>query len=238
MSSCLPTTTITACKKVYASSITHSIRSTNSTSPLPSSKKQQQHQQQPTVKQTHKQQLSRDVTTLYELFSNVTTTASHNSTHSNNYYENSNIVCLCCEKEITKRRNMSITTMDSQEEDRKRKIEDITSNITSALYYGSHQVRKYMKKVMTRDNWNHILKQGFPCPHKEVICWLEKTNSHYFCTLCDTKEQHATLRLTLTPSSCRAQDNEIYGEYHYLQTLALNDKQKKCSRKEGEKLQL
>lgn len=236
MSTCLPTTNNnnTTNKKVYAASITDSIKSNNSTSPLP--KKQHVKNNDQVTQQQH-QKVSRDVATLYELFSSVSTLPSYNQ-YSNPLFDtpSQHVVCFCCEREIIKKqhsRNISISTLDFQqqieeeEELRKRKIEEITSNITSALYYGSFQVRKYMKKVMRRDNWEHILKHGFPCPHQQ-----QQEKQHYFCTLCDQHHQHTTLRLTLTPSSCRAQDNEIYGEYQYLQTLHNN---KKKFRKQGKK---
>lgn len=203
--------------KVYATSITESIKSTNSTCPLP--------QPPPCAKPTN--QLSRDVAALYELFSTVPTTK---------HYNDQGVLCYCCDREIVKRRNVSLTTIDS-EDDRKRKLGDMTSvnKITSALYYGSKQVRKYMKKVMTRECWSDILKEGFPCPHK--ASWSKSSSSkrsscssdqvHNFCTLCDTDHTQHTLRLTLTPSSCRAQDKEIYGEYHDLQTKNKKVKKRK-----------
>lgn len=133
--------------KVYAASITESIKSTNSTCPLPKSNY---------VKPL--KQLSRDVTALYELFSTVPTTK---------HYNDQGVVCYCCDREIMKRRNDSFSTIDS-DEDRKRKLEDLASNnkITSALYYGSKQVRKYIKKVMTGECWSEIIQEGLPCSHK------------------------------------------------------------------------
>lgn len=208
--------------KVYAASITESIKSTNSTCPLPQSS---------CAKPTN--QLSRDVATLYEIFSTVPTTK---------HYNDQGVVCYCCDREIIKRSNDSLTTInDNCEDDRKRKLEDVTPNnkITSALYYGSKQVRKYMKKVMTRECWSDIIKEGFPCPHK--VLWSKGSSSskrssynssihssHHFCTLCDTEDQtQHTLRLTLTPSTCRAQDKEIYGEYNDLQSKSKKTKKRK-----------
>ncbi|KAI9365291.1 hypothetical protein BD770DRAFT_123052 [Pilaira anomala] len=205
--------------KVYASSITESVKSSNSTSPLP--------QTTQVVKTTTKKQfLSRDVTTLYELFSNVPNNSKTNkSSSSPSTSLSEEVICYCCERRITKKRTDTTTIIKTeQEQDRKRKFQDITSStttnnnkVTSALYYGSTQVRKYMKKVMTRDSWADLLKNGFPCPHR--VLWpndikdQSSSNCHHFCTLCDTNQTQDTLRLTLTPSSCRAQDNEIYGDY-------------------------
>jgi hypothetical protein len=196
-------------KSSYASSI-RSVESKNSTSPLPGFNT-------PTSSQQYK--ISRDVATLYELFSATTNTTPTISP----------VVCFCCEQKILsrnyqydyKRRKSSTATQ----------LNENTNKLSSALYYGSSQVKKYMKKVMTRGNWYDIIQHGFPCPH--TVLWDNDDSGfqqHSFCTLCNNDKRQATLRLTLTPASCRAQENEIYGEYQYLQQYRLKRKLKKKNR--------
>ncbi|KAG2229857.1 hypothetical protein BDF21DRAFT_410973 [Thamnidium elegans] len=182
-------------RKTYTPSISSSIKSTNSTCPLPHN-----HRSKP------KNKLSHDVTTLYELFSNVPTKTN----------KPDGVMCYCCERRITKNQ---ITELD-----RKRKNQDTSNKVTSALYYGSSQVRKYMKKVMTRESWFDLIKNGFPCPHR--VLWSTAGTCHHFCTVCDTDQTQETLRLTLTPSAYRAPDNQIYGECSQLQSLAKTKKRK------------
>lgn len=182
-------------------SISSSIKSTNSTCPLPHHHYHTHHHHNyhnhNHTKPNNK--LSHDVTTLYELFSNVPTTKTNKP---------DGVMCYCCERRITKNQ--------STDSDRKRRHQDNASNnkVTSALYYGSSQVRKYMNKVMTRESWVDLAKKGFPCPHQ--VLWSTTSTCHHFCTICDTDQTQETLRLTLTPSAYRATDNQIYGEYQSL----------------------
>lgn len=55
-----------------------------------------------------------------------------------------------------------------------------------------------------------IIDYGFPCPHSA----LQKANVipllQYYCEHCEYEEKQETIRLTLTPTHCRANDDEIY----------------------------
>lgn len=183
-----------------------SFRSNNSTSPLPS----------PHNSPRPQYQLSRDLTNLYELFSTIPRSSNNNTII---IYKDSPI-CFCCEREIARRRNGNVSSNTTAEDDyHKRKLDKHNmpkNKITTALYYGSNQVRKYMKRVMTKENWSSIMKEGFPCPHTKDNT---KSQNHVFCTLCDVEQVQPTLRLTLTPTNCRAQDKEMYGEYQQLLQL-------------------
>lgn len=196
-------------KVTYTSSI-RSVESKNSTSPLPGFRRPSSQQYK----------ISRDVAAMYELFS---------AKISSNISTASPTICFCCEQKILsknyyytdynpKRRKSSTVTQPNEN----------TNKLTSALYYGSSQVKKYMKKVMTRGNWYDIIQHGFPCPH--TVLWDTADSGlqqHSFCTLCNNDKRQTTLRLTLTPASCRAQENEIYGEYQYLQQYSQKRKLKK-----------
>jgi hypothetical protein len=168
-------------KVTYASSI-RSVESKNSTSPLPGFH----------IPNSQQYKISRDVAVLYELFAATTTTT----------VSSSPTICFCCEQKILSRnyndcypkRRKSSNTIQPNEN---------ANKFTSALYYGSRQMKKYMKKVISHRNWYDIIQYGFPCPH--TVIWDNADSGlqqHSFCTLCNNDKRQTTLRLILTPASC------------------------------------
>ncbi|KAI8638605.1 hypothetical protein BD408DRAFT_435935 [Parasitella parasitica] len=176
----------------------------NSTCPLPPSKKQ--------VKSKSNQfKVSHDITMLYELFSTLSPGKLPCATAS------PMPVCLCCERKIT-----SQVCLPNQ-----RQHETAHNKQTSALFYGSQSVKKYMKNIMTKTNLNDIISHGFPCPHTALKS--AKNKIQYYCEQCEHDKRQDTIRLTLTPSHCRSQDNEIYNN----NASTLTPKQKTLKKRRG-----
>ncbi|KAL9543063.1 hypothetical protein PS6_009477 [Mucor atramentarius] len=94
-----------------------------------------------------------------------------------------------------------------------RQHETSHNKTTSALFYDSHHVKKYMQHVMTRKNMTNIINYGFPCPHI-VLESADLPMLQYHCEHCEFREKQETIRLTLTPTHCRADDDEIYKNAH------------------------
>ncbi|KAL0088285.1 hypothetical protein J3Q64DRAFT_1724927 [Phycomyces blakesleeanus] len=104
-----------------------------------------------------------------------------------------------------------------------------TSAIPTALYYGSRQVRKYLRAVITpqsKSDFEDMLQHGFICSHtytpNDDECSVRTTTTHYYdaldslsiqpCNRCGPDHRQMTLRITLTPWHCRATETEIYGQ--------------------------
>ncbi|KAL9545486.1 hypothetical protein MBANPS3_007128 [Mucor bainieri] len=162
----------------------------NSTCPLPQSDKQ--------VKAKETQfKVSHDITMLYEVFSSLVLPklASPQGTAAGG----GTPICLCCERKITRQVCQG----------KHRQHETSHNKTTSALFYGSHHVKKYMQHAMAIDNMTSIIIYGFPCPHAALEKAKVPMPQHY-CEHCENQDQQETIRLTLTPTHCRADDNEIY----------------------------
>ncbi|KAK4518584.1 ATP-dependent DNA helicase II subunit 1 [Mucor velutinosus] len=160
----------------------------NSTCPLPQSNK-------PLEKKDSQFKVSHDTTMLYELFSSLVSPKLPLSQGA----VGGRPICLCCERKITGQ-----VCQPSH-----RQHEASHNKTTSALFYGSHHVKKYMQHVMTRNNMTDIINCGFPCPHIA----LENVNIplfQYYCEHCEYEKKQDTIRLTLTPTHCRADDDKIY----------------------------
>lgn len=178
-----------------------SINTSNSTCPLPQNNKQ--------VKMKNSQfKVSHDITMLYELFSSLVSTKlpvydghAPVSAATGCSFASPISVCLCCERKITSQ----VCQPNHQQH------EASHNKHTSALLYGSYHVKKYMKIVMTKKNLSDIINHGFPCPHTALQNTRNNINTlQYYCDHCDNEKKQDTIRLTLTPSHCRARDNEIY----------------------------
>ncbi|KAI9024953.1 hypothetical protein CLU79DRAFT_745574 [Phycomyces nitens] len=108
-------------------------------------------------------------------------------------------------------------------------ISSFTSNLPTALYYGSRQVRKYLRAVITpqsKSDFEDMLQHGFICSHtytpNDDGCSVRTTTTHYYdaldslssqpCNRCGPDHRQMTLRITLTPWHCRATETEIYGQ--------------------------
>ncbi|GAN10696.1 hypothetical protein MAM1_0388d10241 [Mucor ambiguus] len=139
--------------------------------------------------------VSHDITMLYELFSSIV------SPKLSSYQgaAGDTPICLCCERKIT-----SQICQPNH-----RQHETSHNKTTSALFYGSHHVKKYMRHVMARNNMTDIINYGFPCPHI-ALGNASVPMLQYYCEHCEYKEKQETIRLTLTPTHCRANDDEIY----------------------------
>ncbi|OAD04437.1 hypothetical protein MUCCIDRAFT_79547 [Mucor lusitanicus CBS 277.49] len=165
----------------------------NSTCPLPQSDKEELDKRDGQFKVSH------DITMLYELFSSLVSPKLASSQGAAAAAAADTPICLCCERKITSQ----VCQLNH------RQHETSHNRTTFALFYGSHHVKKYMRHVMTKNNMTNIINYGFPCPHAA----LGKANVpmiHYYCERCENQDKQETIRLTLTPTHCRADDDAIY----------------------------
>lgn len=192
----------------------------NSTCPLPQNSKQ--------IKMKDSQlKVSHDITMLYELFSSFVSTkspvyAGYAPVSAATGCSISSLipVCLCCERKITSQ----VCQPNHQQH------EVFHNKHTSALFYDSHHVKKYMKIVMTKKNLSNIINHGFPCPHTTLQNTSNNINNiQYHCDYCDNEKKQDTIRLTLKPSHCRAWDNEIYNNT----STSTTPQQKKLKKRRG-----
>lgn len=177
----------------------------NSTCPLPLNDKQPK-------RKDSQFKVSHDITMLYELFPSLVSPKA-------SALQGATPICLCCERKIT-----SLVCQPNQ-----RQHETSHNKTTSALFYDSHHVKKYMQHVMTRKNMTNIINYGFPCPHI-VLENADLPTLQYHCEHCEFREKQETIRLTLTPTHCRADDDEIY-KNAYTTTPHLEQQQSKRMKK-------